>query len=365
MILKELEIFQFRNLQKVTLSLSEGLNFIIGRNGQGKTNLVEAIHILSTGRSFRTSTLKNTIHWDCTEAAVAATLQQSISDRNLRVILKERSREYHIDGKRVRSLVEFVGTLVSVSFAPDDLRLIRGGPVERRKFIDKHIVDATPSTLRHFTAYQRALKHKNALLKAGEQKRDAFTPWNEILIQEGYKIAQLRKSFLELLQGHVREAHGFFSARDGLIQLNLQSDFLADDNLLDKAAVEDKFAGLLPKEIAIKRCLLGAQRDDLIVRLNDKESKSFASQGQVRSIVLALKLGVLALLEQTLEDSPVILLDDVDSELDEQRSEEFFDLLLHNKRQVLITGTAFSEKRLNRSNTKVFTVREGSIHDAS
>lgn len=354
MFLNTLDMYQFRNIESQHIHFSPELNFIIGKNGQGKTNLVEAIHILSTGKSFRTTSLKQVIGWDYSEASLACSLMESVSDVDLRIILRSRAREYSINNTRAVSLSEYIGQLITVCFSPGDLEIVRGGPAERRKCIDKHIVDAKPASLKYFTAYQRALKNKNALLKSGNASNNSIAPWNQILAREGMKISLLRQEFLFQLEEAVNEVHAQFGSADGAVSFELNSFGLREDG---SAATESELLEKLNKNIKrdqiLKVAELGVHRDDIKILLDGKDSRVFASQGQVRSVVLSLKLGVIALLETARGESPIVLLDDVDSELDKRRSDSFFDLLLRQGRQVIITGTAFDENRLKSSSTNV------------
>lgn len=363
MFINQVEIFQFRNIEKAAIQLSPELNFIVGRNGQGKTNLVEAVHVLSAGKSFRTTSAKQLIGWNYEQASVACSLSEAVSDLELRVILKPRGREYLVNGRPTSSLSDFVGKLTTVSFSPDDLQIVRGGPVERRKFLDKHIVDAHPAALKHFGVYQKALKNKNSLLKSERVTPHEISPWNRILAREGIQIHSLRREFLHNLEEEVNTAHSAFGATDGRIELALERSG-AFAGLEDSTEAEYLHAleANFTRERIIKSSELGIHRDDIRILLGSHDSRQFASQGQVRSVVLSLKLGVISLLERLRADSPVILLDDVDSELDRRRSDAFFDLLLQQRRQVIITGTEFPRDRLNSSSSnRVFSVESGTF----
>ena len=362
MLVKSLQIYQFRNVSEINLSFSPELNFIVGRNGQGKTNLLEAIHLIGTGKSFRTKNFQDLIQWGKTEASVNCSISRQISKDDLRVIIKEKGREYWESGKKLSGLNDFIGKLVAVTFSPSDLELIKGGPLLRRSFLDRHIVDLKPHTLAVYLNYSRALRNKNILLKGQGYSLKEVEPWNQILAENGAKIVGLRIDLIEKLYEKINQIHTFFGESDGEISLSLKSDLIKSKQQLD---VEELLALLnsdFNKEKIFGHALHGPHRDDLILLLNNRDSRAFASQGQIRSLVLSLKLTVITLLEEVLGESPVILLDDVDSELDLKRSDLFFELLLKQKRQVFITGTNFNEERINISpKSQVFNVQAGQI----
>lgn len=359
MYIERLKLFHFRNLTDQVIDFPKGVTLILGDNGQGKTNLVEAISLLATTKSFRTSNQRELIRWGETEGSVFADINTSLGIQTLGITLQGNSRAALVNNE-ASPMADFVGRLVCVSFSPTDISLVKGQPLTRRRFLDKHLVDLTPHLIRHLVAYQRALRSRNVLLKGQNIDIDKLFPWERILAEEGALILNARLKFVEKLEHRTAAIIKEFCTREE-ITLGLKS--------FDKDSVEIKAEDLLlrfererEREIAHRSTLVGPHRDDLMIALNGKDSRAFASQGQSRSIVLALKLAVIELLEEEREDAPIVLLDDVDSELDRTRRRALFLHVFNKSRQVFITGT---EARIESEEIKVsphiLSIQNGTI----
>ncbi len=359
MYIQSLELINFRNIEKIKFSLEPETNFFIGNNGQGKSNLLEAVSILSNGRSFRTSKIKECLSWGNSECACACTLVKKEEEVDLRIILKNTGREYWLNNEKLKELSSYLSLLPTISFSPDDLVLIKGGPEERRNFIDRSIATINKSTFDIYSDYHKALKQKNALLKSERINIEEIRIWNKILAEKGSKIRDLRIKLLLELEPQANLVYKSFAPQDGSISLKLKPEIYSSGQELESFYIS-KYEELLFKEQIVKQTLVGPHRDELEILLNNQPSRVFASQGQSRSLVLALKLALLKLMEEKFDDSPVVLLDDVDSELDDTRSQAFFDFLFNTKRQVLITGTDYAKRKLSK-NCKIFSINSGKI----
>ena len=337
MHVSNLRLYQFRNFTDEKINFSPNVNFIVGANGQGKTNLVEAFNVLSLGRSFRTSSLRDLVQWGHKEASIFARVEQDHEDLELGIAIQGGERLAYVNGNQAKSLSEYVGRLLCVSFSPDDLELVKGGPGERRRFIDRHLFDLKPNLMADMLQYQRALKNKNVLLKSGEQSHERYLPWNQILAETGTKIVRERIVLVQALEEAAREIYSSFAPQDGELGLKCINTLSLDN--LDQETVFKFLTENLSKEINRQRTTFGPHRDDIEISIAGHEARSFASQGQTRSVVLALKLAVINILEEKRKESPIVLLDDVDSELDRKRGEAFLSLVLSQKRQILVTGT--------------------------
>lgn len=340
MHLSALQLFNFRNLGEQHLSFAPDLNVIVGNNGQGKTNLIEAISLLSLGRSFRTSRQQELIHWGEMSASVYGTVVSQAGTKELGIILEGRTRKAFVDGKKVAAINDFFGNLICISFSPGDLSLVKGFPQERRKFLDRHVADLFPPVLEHYLAYYRALKHKNELLRCEAPEPEALRSWNMVLAQSAWQILNARARFLQGLEPLAAALHRRFGGQDGELTIALQGT-LAHEGKMPGGAQEvfEILEHFSAREIAKQGSLAGVHRDDLEILLNGKSARAFSSQGQTRSVVLSLKLAVIELLRQVRGEEPVVLLDDVDSELDSKRSNAFFEMLSEHAHQVFITGT--------------------------
>ena len=337
MLLEYLKSYHFRNLVDAPVQFSPGVNVIIGKNGQGKTSLLEAIHVLSLTKSFRTSLSKELIAWGEKEGSVHAKVVSSAGEYEIGVSFQERSRTLYLNHQKVKTLSEYLGKLICVSFSPADLSLLQGSPSERRRFLDKHMVDITPTLIENILTYNRALQNKNKILKDGIRDVSLLDPWNEILVREALVIKREREKFLIRLEERAGAIYRKFSSPDGDLTLKLSSNYGTQGDSVE--AVLEEYKAIRSREAAYGNSIIGPQRDDVEISFGGREARAFASQGQARSMVLSLTLGVIELIEEKFGESPLVLLDDVNSELDLGRSEAFFDLVLSQQRQIFITGT--------------------------
>lgn len=360
MFVEKLKLFQFRNIRSGEYSFPEQVSFIVGRNGQGKSNLIEAICFLSSGRSFRTAVARELVSWGADACSVFSTVRRASGITDIGISIESGRRKAFINGDKIPSMTDYIGELVSVTFSPADLALVQGGPVFRRQFIDKHLVDVNPRIFRSLMVYARALQHRNALLKQGERNRHMYASLNQILVEEGMNIMQEKKKFVESV--NVR-AHAFYRElsrnADGPLTMSLQSS-------VDPESSAENYLSALEKgfdrDLALQSSRIGPHRDDVDIVLGDHGARSFASQGQVRSIVLSMKLAVLDLIEEMRGDSPVLLLDDIESELDRGRMEMLLSILFRRERQVIMTGTELGTRELFEDHGyHVFSIEKGDV----
>lgn len=343
MWIKDLRIYQFRNLADATISFRPGVNLIIGRNGQGKTNCLESISFLSSAKSFRTNKLSELIKWGHEEASIFANLEFSLGQTNsLGLVLGSKSKKAYLNDAVVKSADEFIGLLASVTFTPDDLELVKGGPAERRKLLDRALAFLDRKSIRTLAAYNTTLKSKNALLRnaSGKSKATLFEEmdsWNRLLAKYGTEIEISRRAVVKNLAERAKIIYSSYAPDTETLQLYLKSSKTKPDP--SEYLMMEELNEAREREFYQGQSLVGPHRDDLLISLSGKDSRSFASQGQTRSIVLALKLALIEEIEAVRGEAPIILLDDVDSELDQGRRESFFQTIVNNKRQVIISGT--------------------------
>lgn len=362
-MLCSLSVFNFRNLQDTTVALAPGLTCISGENAQGKTALVEAVGFLCQTRSFRTSKVAECIRWGEPAASVFGKQQHHVrGEESLGVSIEGSKRKYFINGKALRSASEFFGKIPGVVFTPQELALVQGAPLERRSFLDLYLSQLMPAHASNLNDYARALKSKNALLRGSRVAPEELTPWNTILAERGAEIFFARQKFLGEFQQFVGRVHRELFAVDGELSLQIESRLQKE---LEGGGAQQALVFLeaaASKEIAAEGALYGVHRDDLAICLNQKEARSYASQGQTRSIVLSLLLGVIDLLSERIGSPPVVVLDDVAAELDLQRSERFFGSLLERQGQILVTGTDLSVKPLRSvKSAQQLVVKNGEI----
>lgn len=346
MKVEQLVLRNFRNYDHCQINLHPGLNILVGQNAQGKTNFLESIHFLSTGRSHRTSSQYDLIRWDTT----GFFLHASVVKRSLKVTIdfkltRDRQRELKINGIAERKLSSLLGNLNSVLFTPEDLQLLKGSPSLRRRFLDIELSQVSSIYLYVLQQYNRALQQRNNLLKAIDGKmvnRVALDTWTEQLVKYGARLTVLRQRALEVLAKHAKPS--LYTISGGKETLSLQYCPWGYKLRLGNSETEviEAFREILERqysnELRRRQSLVGPHRDDFVCLLNDIDVREFGSQGQQRSAVLAIKMAELEFMREVTGDYPVLLLDDVLSELDTSRRQALLGLVDQGI-QTVITGT--------------------------
>lgn len=370
MFVSRLKVYNFRNLTDQSVEFAHGLVYVTGLNGNGKTNLVEALYLLSGSRSFRTSSFSELLKSGAKESSVFGEVTTTHGLEELGVVLSPGERRAFSNGKDLGSVTELLGRLQVIAFSPSDLSLVKGPPSGRRRFLDRHMVDLNPPFVSVLMSYQRALASKSAVLKQPGCTSESLRPWNEVLAISCEKIVDSRLKFLEVLNEKAGEFHRSYAVSDGELKVELESDFLRDGRAVSAEEVLARLEGAAAREIATRAPTLGAQRDDIGIALGGADAKAYASQGQTRSIVLSLKLGVIEMVEARTGESPVIILDDVDSELDRNRSGALFRSLTSRPRQIVVTATEAPSTDVIRdhlahlSHPQILTVSGGAVRSS-
>lgn len=329
-----------RNLGPVRLQPRERFNVFVGQNGQGKTNLLEAIYAVATLRSFRTARLADMIAFGRTEAALGARVVKDELTRIYEVALGPGARRAQLDGKAVRPIARYFGGFNVVVFTPEDLALPRGAPGDRRRFLDRAVFNQSPDYLGQIQDYEKVLKQRNSVLKQAEgglstALADLLAVYDHQLAQLGLAVADARGRYVAAMQHEL----------DTAFQAIGRSDRRAGVRYASKSAgiTVDEFEAQLragrSRDLATQSTHTGPHRDDLAFELDEHDAGGFASQGQLRALLLAWKTAELALLARTHGDSPILLLDDVSSELDPARNEYLFEHLATRAGQCFITTT--------------------------
>lgn len=335
MHLEQLTVRQFRNLSDAELHWGTGFNIIWGNNAQGKTNLLEAVYLLGHLKSFRGARTVELIQENTTAARLSGRLISGNVQHRLEVTLEKEGQTPRLDGKPVQRLSQFLGTLRPVLFTADELILLKGPPAGRRALLDRAVLQADPGYLDRVQAYNRTLRQRNQLLK-DRAATDTLEPWNEALIESGTRIRRDRLDYLAGLQ-QVLAGIGRDIA-DSDEQLALRYPLAAESGDL-QAELRRELTRLLPRERHLGQTLAGPHRDDPEPLIDGRPLKLFGSQGQHRSFLLAFKAAQLIDLEGRLGEPPLLLLDDLASELDAKRQASFFAFLRRRRGQVLITTT--------------------------
>lgn len=321
MHLQRLGVDRLRNLRAVELELAGGLTVVIGRNGQGKTSLLEAVYLLATGRSFRTQRPEELVAWDGGPTRVTGRVARRAGEARLGVVIDGGARLLLVDGRET-GLESFLGWVDLVALPNERMAVLRGGPDERRRFLDRGIVGLDPSYLRSLGEYRRTLAHRNAFLKKPGGRAEAEA-WERGLITAAARIHRRRREYaLRLAAGTAEAGRALFPGGLDVVVRYQPSPAAAGQR--DVADFEVVFAEALDRRRATDAALgftsEGPHRDDLAVELEGADLRRYGSGGQVRLAVVALKLSKLRLLREEKGESSLFLMDDFDSDLDDTRA---------------------------------------------
>jgi DNA replication and repair protein RecF len=356
MILRKLTLRHFRNVPLATLAFAGRRQFLLGRNGQGKSNLLEAAGFLTALRSFRTTDSRPLIMEGQPEAAIACEVEREDAGvESITIKIRREGKELWRDGKRVTRLADHLGRYPTVVFSTEDLQLLRGAPVLRRRWLDLVLSAMDPDYLAAAQAYHRALAGRNSLLRrpAGEAARE-LTAFDRTLAPAGARMAALRQAGVAELAAEMAAAYRRLSDGQEGASLHYVSGVAG-------ASADDLLARLeagRARDLQMGSTLVGPHRDDLRFDIGGADAQDFASEGQQRSAMLALRLAQAAWFHRRSGVRPVLLADDVLGELDEGRRARFW-AALDPESQVMASGTRRPDAALG--DWQVFTVAEGAF----
>ncbi len=359
MYLKRLLLRNFRNYLQSEVFFSPSVNFFQGENGQGKTNLLEAIYLVSTGRSFRTHTLSDLVAFGKRFFYLEAEFFRDGISQTLKIYYDEEGRKVEHNGNAYSTLHSLLGILPSVLITPDDLSLINGSPSERRRFLDLHSAQIDLSYVHHLGRYFKAMKQRNHLLRASSQA--GIAAWEEVMALSASYIVDKRKHVVLEIIPHLNKWIELLSRGADPLSLHYHSNPSSLCEAEDKALVlQHAFKEMRPKEMVIGNTLVGPHRDDLSIQLGKKLVKTFSSEGQKRSCLSALRFAEWEHMAQLLEDKPLLGIDDFGIQLDKKRHKQ---LLLHLSHfgQVFLTSPLSLHEGLETS--AVFRIKQGEIQD--
>lgn len=328
-----LYIRDFRNIEELHLQPALGLNIIEGQNGQGKTSLLEAIHLTATLRSFRGHPTKDLIRIGADRAAIAARFQMDARRRDVELELAGSRRSVKLNGDKVRQLDAYFGTIHVVTFTPDDVNVFKSAPDDRRRFFDRMIFNLVPSYGAETLRYEQALKQRNAALRQDPVDSRLLDVYDEAVATLGGVILQRRRAFLAAFQEPLQEAFSEVFGEGHIATL------LYDSPLEDGASFLRTLQLQRSRDIQRGFTTTGPHRDDFSALLDGVGFKNYASQGQHRSLVLACKITEMRQNRHRLGSWPVLLMDDVSSELDPIRNQQLFAFLETLQSQVFLTTT--------------------------
>lgn len=334
MWVRSLQLRHFRNYEELSLSFSPGLNVVYGDNAQGKTNLLESIYLLSTGKSHRTGRDSELIMAGSNLLSARAAVTRQTGDMTLELTLgTETRKQLRINGVTEQRIANLVGNLGSVFFSPDDLQLVKGAPAGRRRFLDIEISQLSQTYLHHLIVYTKVVQQRNTLLKREGVDRSLLEIYDQQLVTTGAQLAVRRAQSVARLSPLAAAYHETLSSGKEQLDLQYESQIAAAGEIPSLPVAEERIWRLLEQrqrdELRRQVTLVGPHRDDLRFSINGTDARLYGSQGQQRTAVLALKLAELQYMYEELGEYPVLLLDDVASELDPHRRH----FLLHAVRE--------------------------------
>ncbi|SEP58312.1 DNA replication and repair protein RecF [Virgibacillus subterraneus] len=368
MHIEQLQLKNYRNYDQLDISFDDKINVIIGENAQGKTNLMEAIYVLAFTKSHRTPREKELIQWEKEYARIEGRVTKRKQSFPLEIILSTKGKKAKLNRIEQKRLSDYIGALNVVMFAPEDLTLVKGPPQIRRRFIDMELGQIQPRYIYHLGQYQKILKQRNHLLKQMQRKekqdRTMLNVLTEQLIEHAATLLERRFIFLELLRKWASPIHYGISRELEKLEIKYTSTIevseAANKEKID-SIYTNKFHEIQEKEIERGTTLIGPHRDDLVFHVNNKDVQTFGSQGQQRTTALSVKLAEIELIYNEVGEYPILLLDDVLSELDDHRQSHLLNTI-QGKVQTFVSTTSvdgISHETLREA--ELFHVNNGAV----
>ena len=349
MYLHYLELESFRKYKKHNLNLCDGINIILGKNAQGKSTLIEAIYLLATSKSYRTSKDIDMIAIDAQFCKVSAKIKKQISadiDSTITISRREK-KKFQINGTSYQKIGDGIGKINAVIFSSNDIDMIKGEPSLRRRFLNLEISQISSKYITNLSRYKRALKQRNTLLKSIEKnysRKNELEQWNQMLTSCGAALSKSRAIFIKKLSEKASRIYSQLAGDTESFKMTYKSGFgNIDFENLSEAEINDIFLEIIGKTIYddISRQITsrGAHRDDIGISINNMNVRSYASQGQLRTAAIALKIAEMELFFEYTSEMPIMLLDDIMAELDDERRKNILSMA-NTWQQTIITSAS-------------------------
>lgn len=357
MIIKSIELSDYRNYDHLSMEFSPGTNILFGDNAQGKTNILEAIYVSATTKSHKGSKDRDIINFEKEEAHIRTIIEKEKVETRIDMHLrKNKSKGLAIDGQRVKKAADLIGLCNVVFFSPEDLGIIKNGPSERRRFVDMELCQLDSFYFYNLSNYNKIVEQRNTLLKDmyfQPQLRETLNIWDMQLVSYGSKIIERRKLFVDQLNEIIEEIHLKLSGGREKIKIQYEPDVDIDD-------FEKNLLANQERDVRSKITSVGPHRDDFSFLVGEVDIRKFGSQGQQRTAALSLKLSEIELVKKITKDTPILLLDDVLSELDSNRQNYLLNSI--GDIQTIITCTGLEEFVNNRFEIdRVYKVTNGKV----
>lgn len=358
MIIESIQLKNYRNYESLKMDFDRETNILYGDNAQGKTNILEAVYLCGTTKSHRGSKDREIIQFGAEESHIRMLVSKKGSSYRIDMHLKKnKPKGIAINGIPIKKARELFGIVNLVFFSPEDLNIIKNGPGERRRFLDFELCQLNRIYLADLSNYNHVINQRNKLLKDipfHKNLEDTLDIWDMQMIQYGSKIIEARRGFIEKLNGIICDIHANLTGGTEIIELSYEPD-------VEKDLFEQEVSRNRERDLKLRLTTVGPHRDDMCVKINGIDIRKYGSQGQQRTAALSLKLSEIFLVKGTVKDDPVLLLDDVLSELDGNRQ----NYLLNSIRdvQTMITCTGLDEFINNRFKiNKIFNVVCGNVY---
>ncbi len=361
MQIKKLFLQNFRNYECEKFIFSDGLNVLFGKNAQGKTNCAEAVFYLCTGASLRIRHDKQLIKIGAETAKITAEAENRYGKVTIEAEISENKREIRVNGSKINKNADLMGHVNSVFFSPGELRLIQDGPDERRRFMNISISQTSPAYYTALLRYNKILDQRNALLKNPDYSLvlDTLPVWDEQLCRYAAVIVKKRREFLEKLSPYAKEMHAFLTDNQEELEVKLDKTYKGEEEEIAQTLAR-RLANNYDKDLRLGFTTVGPHRDDLDVIISGVDAKAYASQGQTRTAALSLKLAEVQIFKELSGEYPILVLDDVMSELDLPRRKKLLKRI--SGIQTILTCT-HAERVLYGAECKKIHVEKGHVKE--
>jgi len=370
MRISHLTLHNFRNFEELSFHPDVGLNILVGKNAQGKTSLIESIYMLASGRSWRANRDMELVRWGTEDGRISGDVERE-DQNNLEVeitLSRTEKKQIKINTIRQTKLADFLGHVNVVLIEPHDVDIVRGDPGTRRKFLNLEISQIQPQYCHLLVSYRKVIEQRNHFLKGLERRHAGdglLDVLNEQLIEYGSKIMERRLAFISHIAELARALQSQISEGNEVLGINYSTSVRLEgtENKAERIAERLRFRLEELRNIEIHRgvTLVGPQRDDLIFTINDVDARTYASQGQQRTIALSLRLAELQVMEETAGEQPIVLLDDVMTDLDESRRERIFEMTRGRCQTFVTAGNRRALEPEFLRAAKVFLVDQGRV----
>lgn len=359
MVIKSLQLNNFRNYNNQKIYFSPNLNILVGKNAQGKTNMLEGVFLCAIGKSPRTTKDKDLINWQCTFSKVTLEVSKKSGNNKIEVFLfNNQNKAIKINSFSIKRMGELMGEFNAIYFSPDELKLVKDSPEERRRFMDIDLCQFSKNYFYNLSKYNEILNQRNTLLKTTANQSvlfDTISIWNEQLASVGCKIILERMKLIEKLKVHANNIQKYLTDDNENLEITYAGMTGENEDEI-KEKLLTAYNKNFEKDMSLKYTTVGPHRDDMKITLNNIDVRHFGSQGQQRTVALSLKLAELEVFKENIGEYPVLLLDDVLSELDTNRKVKLLNYVKNI--QTIVTCTSFNYNIEH----KKFIIENGNIN---